>query len=122
MTSDEYNAEVAITDCMVLPYRRDSYFARISGVAVEGVTAGKPIIYTRGTWCEGLVQSSGAGIGVPDGDIEKLAEAIEKLADEFSVYKARAVAKVEDARRSNSAEEFVEKLWGPVLSHAKSLN
>jgi len=122
LTSEQYNAEVANTDCMVLPYRRDSYFARISGVAVEGVTAGKPIIYTRGTWCEDLVRSSGAGIGVPDGDVEKLAEAIEKLAAEFSTYKAQAAAKAEDARRSNSAEAFVEKLWGPVLSQVSGFD
>ncbi|MDF2116078.1 glycosyltransferase [Roseiarcaceae bacterium H3SJ34-1] len=118
LTSDEYNAEISETDCMVLPYRRDSYFARISGVAVEGVTAGKPIIYTLGTWCEGLVQTSGAGIGVPDGDTEKLAWAIEEMANNFPLYKAQAAAKAEDARQSNSAEAFVEKLWGPILSHA----
>jgi len=118
LTSEEYNVEVAETDCMVLPYRRDSYFARISGVAVEGVTAGKPIIYTLGTWCEGLVQTSGAGIGVPDGDVEKLAWAIEEMADNFPLHRARAAEKAEDARQSNSAEAFVERLWGPILSDA----
>ena len=116
LSSDEYDAEISRTDCMVLPYRRDSYFARISGVAVEGVTAGKPVIYTLGTWCEDLVKNSGAGIGVPDGDISSLAGAIEELANNFTIYKAQATARAAAARESNSAEAFVEKLWGPLLS------
>src|SRR5262249_36736748 len=42
LDSAAYDAQLLGTDCMVLPYRRASYFARISGVAVEAVTAGIP--------------------------------------------------------------------------------
>ena len=43
LDSAGYDALLASTDCMVLPYRRSSYFARISGVAVEAVTGVKKI-------------------------------------------------------------------------------
>jgi glycosyltransferase involved in cell wall biosynthesis len=116
LTSAEYDAQVRLTDCMVLPYRRSSYFARISGVAVEGVTAGVPIIYTLGTWCDALVNNCGAGIGVPDGDVKALARAIETMADNYGIYKMGAGAKAAEARQLNSAEAFIEKLWGPLIS------
>jgi glycosyltransferase involved in cell wall biosynthesis len=103
---------------MVLPYRRSSYFARTAGVAVEAVTAGVPIIFTRGTWCDGLVKNYGAGIGVPDGDVEALVQAIEEIVDNFAVYKAKAECKTAEARRLNSAEVFLEKLWGPLCAPA----
>jgi glycosyltransferase involved in cell wall biosynthesis len=119
LSSAQYNSQVVLTDCMVLPYRRSSYFARISGVAVEGATAGAPIIYTRNTWCESLVKDCGAGIGVPDGDIDALAQAIEEMADNYAIYKAKAVAKAAEARRLNSAETFIERLWGPLFSPAR---
>ena len=32
LSTAEYDREIALTDCMLLPYRRSSYFARISGV------------------------------------------------------------------------------------------
>ncbi|MCA1661996.1 MAG: hypothetical protein LC648_07485 [Novosphingobium sp.] len=44
LASTAYDALLASVDCMVLPYRRSSYRARISGVAVEAVTAGVPVI------------------------------------------------------------------------------
>jgi glycosyltransferase involved in cell wall biosynthesis len=120
LSSAEYNSQVARTDCMVLPYRRASYFARISGVAVEGVTVGAPIIYTRNTWCENLVKNYGAGIGVPDGDVDALAQAIEDMADNYAIYKAKAVAKAAEARHLNSPEAFIERLWGPLFSSASA--
>ena len=119
LSSAEYNSQIALTDCMILPYRRSSYFARLSGVAVEGLTAGAPIIYTQNTWCESLVRNCGAGIGVPDGDVNALAQAIEDMADHYATYKEKAVANAAEARRLNSAETFIEKLWGPLLPFGK---
>lgn len=112
MSSAAYDAAVAATDVMLLPYRRASYFARISGVAVEAVTAGIPIIYTRDTWCEDLVNDVGAGIGVADGDVEGLAAAIGRMVSEYDHFRAQARARAEKARQSHSGDAFLQKLWG----------
>lgn len=112
MSSAAYDAAVARTDCMLLPYRRASYFARISGVAVEAVTAGVPVIYTKDTWNEDLVLDLGAGIGVADNDINGLADAIAKMVEQFDRYSAEAVARADAARRSHSPMAFVAKAWG----------
>jgi glycosyltransferase involved in cell wall biosynthesis len=112
MSSAAYDAAVARTDCMLLPYRRASYFARISGVAVEAVTAGVPVIYTRDTWNEDLVLDLGAGIGVADNDVSGLADAIAKMVEEFDRFSAEAVARADAARRSHSPMAFVAKAWG----------
>ncbi|MXO71628.1 glycosyltransferase [Alteraurantiacibacter buctensis] len=112
MSSERYDAEVAATDCMLLPYRRASYYARISGVAVEAVTAGVPLIYTRDTWCEDLVADVGEGIGVDDGDVDGLAQAIARMVADFPAISARARAKALAARESHSGEAFTAALWG----------
>jgi glycosyltransferase involved in cell wall biosynthesis len=112
MSSAAYDAAVARTDCMLLPYRRESYFARISGVAVEAVTAGVPVIYTRDTWNEDLVLDLGAGIGVADNDVSGLADAIAMMVEEFDRFSADAVARADAARRSHSPMAFVAKAWG----------
>ena len=112
MSSAAYDAAVARTDCMLLPYRRASYFARISGVAVEAVTAGVPVIYTRDTWNEDLVIDLGAGIGVADNDVKGLVEAIATMVDDFDQFSADAVARADLARRSHSPMAFASIVWG----------
>jgi glycosyltransferase involved in cell wall biosynthesis len=112
LSSEGYNAELLGADCIVLPYRRDAYFARISGIAVEAATAGIPMIYTRGTWCEDLVTSSGAGIGVPDGDADALANAMIEMAANIASYRQQAAAAAERARAAHSADAFIDLLWG----------
>ena len=112
LDSDAYDALVAATDCMVLPYRRSSYFARISGVAVEAVTGGIPVIATADTWTSELVASDGAGIAVPDGDAAALAAAMAGLARDYPRFRAMAVARQQQALDANSGAAFLECLWG----------
>ena len=112
LDSQAYDALVAATDCMVLPYRRSSYFARISGVAVEAVTGAIPVIATADTWTSELVASDGAGIAVPDGDAAALARAMAKLARDYSSYREMAVARQQQALAANSGAAFLDCLWG----------
>lgn len=111
MTSVQYDAAVAATDCMLLPYRRASYVARISGVAVEAVTAGVPLIYTKDTWMEDLVADVGVGIGVDDGDVEGIAAAIGAMVDGYARFRVAAVARAETARAAHSPHAFTAQLW-----------
>jgi len=110
--SSEYDRILAQTHCMVLPYRREAYFARISGVAVEAVTAGIPVIYTEDTWTAELVRESGAGIGVADGDVAGLAQAMAEMARHYPRYRGQAEIRREAARVEHSGIEFLRRLWG----------
>ena len=112
LDSEAYDALLAATDCMVLPYRRSSYFARISGVAVEAVTAGIPVIATADTWTSELVAADGAGIAVPDGDAPALARAMADLARDHARYREMAVARHQQALAANSGAAFLDCLWG----------
>ena len=112
MSSAAYDAAVQATDVMLLPYRRSSYFARISGVAVEVVSAGVTVIYTRDTWCEDLVTDVGAGIGVADNDAAALGEAIATMTQDYASFRAEARSRAVKARQSHSGDAFLDKLWG----------
>ena len=112
LESAEYDATIARSDCLLLPYRRDSYFARISGVAVEAATAGIPMIFTNDTWNADLVDKFGAGIGVEDGDIEGLANAVNAMIEGFELFHKVAIERKTAAQDAHSAHTFIEKLWG----------
>jgi len=116
LDSAAYDALLSSTDCMVLPYRRSSYFARISGVAVEAVTGGIPVITTRDTWTADLVATSGAGLAVDDGDAAALAAAMADLARDYPRWRGEAEARRATAQAAHSGGEFLEKLWGEPVS------
>lgn len=112
LSTDEYDECVARTDCMLLPYRRESYYARISGVAVEAATAGIPMIFTRDTWIEDAVAEYGAGLAAEDGDPDDLAEKIREMVREIARFRAQARERTKLAREHHSIEEFQRCLWG----------
>jgi glycosyltransferase involved in cell wall biosynthesis len=111
LDSDTYEAELGATDCMVLPYRRASYFARISGVAVEAVTAGIPVIYTEQTWMADLVGSIGAGVAIEDGSTDSLVAAISCVFDRRDSFRQRACDAMSAARAAHSSAGFANALW-----------
>src|SRR6185369_9537754 len=50
--SKRYYEILSMADIVVLPYRERNYRARTSGVLVEALAAGKPVVVTKGTWLE----------------------------------------------------------------------
>lgn len=112
LDSGEYDAAIEATDLMLLPYQRASYYARISGVAVEAATAGIPMLYTRDTWNSDLVDSCGAGVPWDDGDQAGLAAGIENFVDNYQTFHDAAMARRADAQAAHSSGAFLAKLWG----------
>lgn len=105
-----YQQLLAKTDCMILPYRNSSYYARVSRVAIEAAYQGIPVIYTQGGWLEETITSYGAGIGIADQSIDALAQAIEEMAANYSLYKQKAVENADKAKQYFSAENFCNQL------------
>lgn len=112
LTSDEYNTYLGQSDCIVLPYRRESYYTRLSGIAIEAAMLGIPLIYTRHTWLEDAVSQYGAGLGVNDQDPINLAEMIALMAASIDQYRASAQQRASLARAYHSSDHFLECLWG----------
>lgn len=120
LDSAAYDAAMQSIDCMVLPYRRASYFARISGVAVEAATCGMPIIYPHETWMEDLVESNAAGVGMNDGDIDGLLRALLAIFDGRARYEQLAKERVSLARSAHSGDSFMNALWTARSSRVSS--
>ena len=112
LDSAAYEAAIEASDCMLLPYRRNSYYARISGVAVEAATAGMPMIHTGDTWIADLVDSVGVGVAVDDGEVGGLAAAIHNVTDNFETFRTHAAERQPLAVAVHSTAAFQKCLWG----------
>jgi len=111
MDSAAYEAALLDLDCMVLPYRRASYAARISGVAVEAASAGIPLIFTENTWVADLVETCGVGIALRDEDVSDLVRALIETYRSREELSRQARARAPEARHAHSREAFLRALW-----------
>lgn len=111
LDSAEYETVLRSLDCMVLPYRRAAYGARISGVAVEAASAGIPVIYTANTWTADLISRGGAGVAVRDEDADDLARAMVEVYDRREDLTRRARSRAPQVQQAHSPEAFVRALW-----------
>ena len=83
LTRQAYAELLCSSDLIILPYRRSSYYNRVSRVAIEAAIYGIPLVYMSGTWCEELVTLTGAGVPIleetPDAVTHALLTAIQSL-------------------------------------------
>jgi hypothetical protein len=112
LTSEEYDRRLLASDCLMLPYRWQSYFCRISGLAIEAATAGIPAVYTEDTWLERAMKRYGAGLSFRDGDVAHLVEKLVETAIRIDEFQAMANAQAPIAKKVHSPENFLKCLWG----------
>jgi len=111
LTSAEYEHHLAMADVIVLPYRREAYYARISGVAVEALLKAKPTVYFEGTWLAQLMKSYDVGIECEE-DPASLADAILRAIVSLDDLRHTAELAAPRVKKDFSAERFVEGLFG----------
>lgn len=104
--SDEYYKWIARTDIMVLPYRKDFYFDRLSRVAIDAALAGMPLVYPAGTWLEWFVEQHAAGVAFQPDKASTLADAIQEVLANYRELKARAEARKQSISEVFSARSF----------------
>ena len=74
--SDAYHREFGTCDAVLLPYAPERYRARTSGVFVDALACGMPVVTTAGSWMSGELDRHGAGLVIPADDPRALTDAI----------------------------------------------
>lgn len=110
----DYAALLHDADVVLLPYWRSIYMARTSGVFLEALAAGKPVIATDDTWMSDELALHGAGILVPDRDPRALAAAIRRAARDHSELAARAQADRSKVLARHNAKALIDQCIDPV--------
>jgi len=111
LSSSEYADLFRDTDFIVLPYRKTTYFNRISGVAVEAAVSGKVLIVTDNTWLAWAMREFGHGLTVPEGSAKALCAAFEMCCAGRDVMTTEARARMAVAREYNCSERYLGILW-----------
>ncbi|WP_246525684.1 glycosyltransferase [Geomobilimonas luticola] len=75
---------------VLAPYERERFADAVSGVVLDALLHGTPVIATRGTWPGVQVERFGAGVTIEERTPEALAAAIDRVLGDWETYAARA--------------------------------
>ncbi len=101
-----YNTWLSQTDFVILPYRKSSYYNRLSRVAIEAGACGIPLIYTDGTWTEEVAALVECGVKIDEESPAELVKALNRAYRDAENLKGRAVAGSERVKQYHSCEKF----------------
>ncbi|HEX9190999.1 MAG TPA: hypothetical protein VF847_02810 [Candidatus Deferrimicrobiaceae bacterium] len=85
---------------VLAPYAREQFASQVSGVVLDALLHGAPVIATRGTWAGQLVERFGAGVTIGERTPDALSEAIDRVLADWDYHSARAC----EAARTLAAE------------------
>jgi hypothetical protein len=88
------------------PYRRADFVDRVSGVTLDALAHGCPIVATSGTWMAGLAQRHGAGVAIEDLSAEGLHRGALEVIARYASFQAGARAAGREQNRDS---------WAPLL-------
>lgn len=116
LDSAEYQALLCSASIVLVPYWRDVYLSRTSGVLLEALAAGKPAIVTDDTWMsDELARWDGSGVRIPSRSPVALADGIIRMIENISVYRERAYRASKECRAYHSPSSLLQHLLGRAM-------
>lgn len=91
-----------------LPYDRDAYRWRSSGVYLEAKALGAPVIVPSGTWMADDVKICGNGVVFEDYSAQAIARCIAAACADIANLRARAAAAAVEFRKQHGAARFID--------------
>lgn len=95
---------------VLAPYAREQFASQVSGVVLDALLHGAPVIATRGTWAGEIVERFGAGVTIGERTPPALAGAIDRVLADWPAHAARAC----EAARTLAAEHDPRRLLGRI--------
>ena len=77
---------------VLAPYAREQFSCQVSGIVLDSLLHGAPVIATEGTWPGDQVERFGAGVTIAERTPAALATAIDRVLADWATYSARACA------------------------------
>ena len=104
--ADEY-AKLFEGGICLQPYHRNDFADRISGVTLDALSAGCPVVTLTKTWMGRLVQRFDAGRVIENADPEQMMSAVQTIIDDYSRYQQNAYDAGKVLQMENSADHLL---------------
>ena len=104
----DYAAALQASDIVVLPYRSKFYPCRATGIFMDAMNLGKPLVLPTGTWMGRKASAWDVGTVFDSFSSASVAAAIRAVLDDLPAYQARAVAGAKRWRETQGAGLFFD--------------
>ena len=108
----DYHGLFAGAICLQL-YSRNDFSDRISGVTLDALTNGSPVITLSDTWMARVVAGYGAGVVIDTAEPETVCNAVMQVLEEYAAYRDNALKAGRELQMHNSAEHLFRELAAP---------
>ncbi len=102
LSAEEYANQFSGVICLQL-YNPILFADRISGVTLDALSTGSPIVTTAGSWIARMVQRFEAGVVVEIPDPQTVLTAVQNIISDYERYRKNAAAAGLTLRQENSA-------------------
>jgi glycosyltransferase involved in cell wall biosynthesis len=109
LTESAYHALFFRGIC-IQPYDVQEFADRVSGVTLDALSAGCPVVTVRGTWMARVVENSAAGVVIDEVRPEALLAAVETVISDYPRYGRNAYEAGKVLQAENSADHLFRVL------------
>jgi hypothetical protein len=102
----------------IQPYSASDFEDRVSGVTLDALSAGCPVVVTANTWLGRVVMKHNAGVATNDLSPLGLKIAVEAVLRDYAGYSRRAATAGQLLRRQHSAAEMMTAIFQNEESHS----
>lgn len=99
---------------VLAPYAREQFASQVSGVVLDALLHGAPVICTRGTWPAAQVERFGAGVSIDERTPQALAHAVDTVLADWSGFTARACHAAEVLAEEHDPRHLLRLLAGEL--------
>lgn len=92
------------------PYDRTEYANKLSGITLDALTMGAPIVTLSGTWMAGIAGQFDAGIAVEEPTSDALYHALQLVRDKYDHYSANAAQAGLSLKKQNRWATLIDML------------
>jgi glycosyltransferase involved in cell wall biosynthesis len=92
------------------PYDAAAFADRVSGVTLDALQAGAPVVATPGTWIARVIERFGAGVVAASSAPEHLHEAVERVRADHARYQEQALRAGHALRAEHDGRHLLEAL------------
>ncbi len=95
--------------CLQL-YSQQDFSDRISGVTLDALNGGSPVVTLAGTWMALIITEFKAGVVIASPEPESVLDAVNRIRERYESYRINAIRAGSELQKRNSAEYLFKEL------------
>jgi hypothetical protein len=107
----EHFSMVSECDIVILPYLKEFYPYRTSGIFLDALIHSKVVVVPQDTWMSEMIMEYGSGCTFESGDLTSLVSALDRVTEEYSSYAALASRNIARLYSEFSAASLLDLLF-----------